>query len=123
MTLLILSCAWLIGVGLGALLPGGALPLPFVLVLVGAGGVALTLGWPSQRARWAAGCSLALVLGLARVGVALPPDAPPPGSLRSYNVPAAAARAAPTVTVRGIVRDEPYLNSAHTSLLVRVDVT
>src|SRR4051794_4280979 len=111
MTLLILSCAWLIGVGLGALLPGGALPLPFVVGLAGVGGVALALGWPDRRVRWAAGCSLALVLGLVRVGAALPPEVPPSGSLRSYNVPAAMARAAPTVTVRGIVRDEPYLNS------------
>jgi competence protein ComEC len=60
------------------------------------------------------------LLGLARTCAALPPDTPPPGSLRSYNVPAAATDAAP-VTVRGIVRVEPYLNNTHRYLLIAVD--
>lgn len=122
MILLWLSVAWLAGVLAGALAPGSptglAVPV-YGLALVMCG--ALALGWRDPRMRLAAAAGVVGLLGLSRTLVALPPTVPPPGSLRSYNVPAAAVRAAPAVTVRGLVRDEPTLNNAHSFLLVRVD--
>ncbi len=122
MILLWLSGAWLLGVLAGALAPGSptGLAVPVYGLALAAGG-GLVLGWRNPWMRLGAAAVVVALLGLSRTLVALPPTVPPPGSLRSYNVPAAKARGAPTVTVRGLVRDEPTLNNAHTALLVRLD--
>ena len=122
MILLWLSVAWLLGVGAGALAPGSAagLAVPVYGLALAAGG-ALVLGWRNPAMRLGAAGVIVALLGLSRTLVALPPTVAPPGSLRSHNLPATAGRGAPTVTVRGLVREEPVLNNAHTFLLVRVD--
>jgi competence protein ComEC len=122
MILLWLSGAWLLGVLAGALAPGSptGLAVPVYGLALAAGG-ALVLGWRNPPMRLAAAGVIVALLGLSRTLVALPPTVAPPGSLRSYNVPATAGRGAPTVTVRGLVREEPTLNNAHTALLVRLD--
>ncbi len=122
MILLFLSVAWLIGVGAGALAPEGAgrLAVPVYGAALAMCAV-LGLGWRNPRMRLAGAAGIVGLLGLSRTLVALPPEIAPPGSLRSYNAPADASQGAPRVTVRGLVREEPVLNNAHTYLLVRVD--